>query len=574
MFRTLRAKLIVTYAGIAVLCLILALGVLLLLARDYAQRNSFKTLDEKKALVIPYVRLLVAGEMRGDAAGPPASKRILSGVRESIGGSGLRVLLVDPNTMTVTEDTSARFNAEGQRFLFNDEDTTHFYQQLANGEVRDTALLPGGGGQYQYIAQRIRMELPAKSLLEAIAAGPEGSEGSGVAKPGRLAQAPFAPYIVVLAQPVQQLGALLNDVRDYIIPAILVALAISFAAAYLLGRQISRPVARLANAARAVGRGDYSQYVPVEGNDELATLTQQFNEMASEVGRAHQIQRDFVANVSHDLKTPLTSIQGFSQAILDGATKTQADYRQAASIINTEAQRMNRMVTELLSLASLQNGLASLDMRPVQIASVLSQLVLSMQPQAEQAGVQLSAQFTRSNAVVLADVDRLKQAFANLMENALKYTPPGGTVTVRLEEVSGGVTVQIEDTGRGIPKDDLRRVTERFYQVDKSRSVSEGRSLGLGLAIAQEIIHAHGAQFTISSAQGVGTTVRVTLPAQSGRQATSGHGTWPRLNAGTRAENGGLAQPGKDANGSHGSNGSTHPDSASEAREVSKVNRN
>jgi signal transduction histidine kinase len=565
MFRTLRAKLIVTYAGIAVLCLMLALGVLLLLARDYAQRNSFKTLDEKKALVIPYVRLLVAGEMRGDAGGPPASKRILSGVRESIGGSGIRVLLVDPNTMVVMEDTSARFNAEGERFLFNDEDTTHFYQQLANGEVRDTSVLPGGGGAYQYIAQRIRMDLPAKSLLEAIAAGSEGSE---VVKPGRLAQVPFAPYIVVLAQPVPQVGALLTEVRDYIIPAILVALAISFAAAYLLGRQISRPVARLANAARAVGRGDYSQQVPVEGNDELSTLTQQFNEMASEVGRAHQIQRDFVANVSHDLKTPLTSIQGFSQAILDGATKTQADYRQAASIINTEAQRMNRMVSELLSLVSLQNGLASLDMRPVQIAPVLSQLVLSMQPQAEQASVQLSAQFGRSSAVVLADVDRLKQAFANLMENALKYTPPGGTVTVRLEEVNGSVAVQIEDTGRGIPEADIRRVTERFYQVDKSRSATDGRSLGLGLAIAQEIIYAHGAQFTISSAQAVGTTVRVTLPAQTGRQASSGHGTWPRLNPEARLENGGTAPIGK------AGNGGIAPDAASEPREISKVNRN
>lgn len=538
MFRTLRAKLIVTYAGIAVLCLVLAMAVLLLLARDYSFRNSFKTLDEKKALVIPYVKLLIAGEIRPGTQTAPQTKGILIGVRDSIGGSGLRVLLVDPNTMIIQEDTSSSFNAEGERFLFNDADVAKFYQELGRGEVRDSGVLPGGGGVYQYIAQRIRLDMPRKGLLDTIASSAT-APGGGL--PGRVDAAPLAPYIVVLAQPLQPFGAVLNDAKDYMIPAILVALAVSFAVAYLLGRQISRPVARLANAARAVGRGDYSQQVPVEGNDELATLSMQFNEMASEVGRAHQIQRDFIANVSHDLKTPLTSIQGFSQAILDGATKTQADYRQAASIINTEAQRMNRMVTELLSLASLQNGLSSLDMRPLEISPVLSQLILAMQPQAAQAGVQLSAQFSRTNPVVFADVDRLKQALSNLIENALKYTPAGGTVNIRLEEIPNGVSVQIEDTGKGIPAADLKRVAERFYQVDKSRSDSDGRSLGLGLTIAHEIINAHGGQIAVSSREGIGTTVRVTLPAQAGRPGGSGRGTWPRVHSGARAANGSQA---------------------------------
>jgi signal transduction histidine kinase len=565
LFSTLRAKLIITYAGIAVLCLVLAMAVLLLLARDYSFRNSFKTLDEKKALVIPYVKLLIAGEVGPGSQGPPKLNGILTGVRESIGGSGLRVLLVDPNTMFIIEDTSSSFNAEGKRFLFNDEDVATFYQELGRGEVRDSGVLPGGSGTYQYIAQRIRLELPRKGLLDTIAGSANAPQGG---LPSRPAIAPLAPFIVVLAQPLQPFGAVLNDAKDYMIPAILVALAISFAVAYLLGQQISRPVARLANAARAVGRGDYSQQVPIEGNDELATLSKQFNEMASEVGRAHQIQRDFIANVSHDLKTPLTSIQGFSQAILDGATKTQADYRQAASIINTEAQRMNRMVTELLSLASLQNGLSSLDMRPLEIAPVLSQLILAMQPQANQAKVQLSAQFSRTNPVVLADMDRLRQAFSNLLENAIKYTPHGGNVNVRLEEAPSGVSVQIEDSGRGIPEADLKRVTERFYQVDKSRSDGDGRSLGLGLAIAHEIINAHGGKIEVNSREGIGTTVCVTLPAQVGKPAGSGRGTWPRVQSVPKAANGSPA-----ASAGNG-NGRTPTEPLGEIPDVAGANRN
>jgi two-component system sensor histidine kinase ResE len=151
-----------------------------------------------------------------------------------------------------------------------------------------------------------------------------------------------------------------------------------------------------------------------------------------------------------------------------------------------------------------------------------------MQPQAEQAGVTLSAQFKASNTLMLADVDRLKQALANLVENALKYTSAGGTVTLRMLDAPGAVTIEIADTGKGIPEEDLKRVTERFYQVDKSRTQeAEGRSLGLGLAIAQEIVHAHGGQISVSSREGVGTTVSVTLPAQESRQVSSTVGGWP-----------------------------------------------
>jgi signal transduction histidine kinase len=286
--------------------------------------------------------------------------------------------------------------------------------------------------------------------------------------------------------------------------------------AYFLARSISGPVSRLAEAAAAVSRGDYTGRLPVQGHDEIATLTRRFNVMAEEVGNTHRVQRDFVANVSHDLKTPLTSIQGFSQAMLDGSIRDEAGFKQAAGIINTEAQRMSRMVSQLLSLTQLQSGLRTLELRPVELGPLLGQLVLAMQPQASEAGVDLVAKFGLSSALVLGHADMLKQALGNLIDNALKHTPRGGTITLSLLPASNGVEVQVSDTGEGIPPADLQRVMERFYQVDKARGPGQERSLGLGLAIAREIIETHHGQIRIESAEGKGTTVAVSLPTKAG----------------------------------------------------------
>ena len=174
---------------------------------------------------------------------------------------------------------------------------------------------------------------------------------------------------------------------------------------------------------------------------------------------------------------------------------------------------MNRMVSELLMLTRLQNGLSTLEMRPLDLEELLSGLVLAMQPQAVAAGVDL--RFVRSgpDTCVLADSDRLKQAFGNLLDNALKYTAPGGSVVL---EVVGGTPraeVIVRDTGKGIPQDDLDRVAERFYQVDKSRSAIDGKSLGLGLAIAREVLRAHHGDMRVESREGIGTSVYVSLPS-------------------------------------------------------------
>ena len=487
-----------SYAGVAVLCLLLALVVALALARDYAQTMGFRTLAQKKALAEPYIRLVLTDQLVRGARRGVAVRPALEAAREAIRNSGMRVLIVDPATMTVEEDTSRLYDARGKRFPIDDSDPD-FQQKIESEGVFGSIQLPGEDMRFQYIAQRFT--LPAR--------GTQSQQGANAPPPQALQQ---RQLIVVFAQPQRGLGDLLQEARGNILPAVAVALLVALMAGYLLARSISRPITRLVQASAAMARGDYSQQLQVEGQDEIATLTREFNHMAAEVARAHQMERDFIANISHDLKTPLTSIQGFSQAMLDGAVQDEAGYKQAAAIINEEAQRMSRLVSQLLNLSRLQSGLVSMEMHPVQLAELLGRLVLAMQPQAQSAGVALLARFSVPGAIVLADPDRLKEAFSNLIDNALKYTPRGGNVTVELGTTGPDVEVLVSDTGPGIPQQDLPRVMERFYQVDKARSSTDGRSVGLGLAIAREIVLAHRGQITIQSAQAQGTTVRVVLP--------------------------------------------------------------
>ena len=491
MFRTLRLKLLFSYAVVAVICLGLALLVMLALANEYATRTGYRVLEEKWSLAMPLVRIALTGENRRQTA---VTRQVLAGVQDAIRGSGVRVLLVNPENLMVVEDTSSRYDAQGERFTFDVEDAELSRQLGTAGGTQGFIRFEGEPTPLQYVARRIR--------LPRIGDQPGQSTGA------------LAPYVVVLAQPQPRLlDALRGDLRGVFVPAGFVALAASLVVALLLARSISQPVAGLARATDAMARGDYSQRVPVRGRDELATLSSRFNAMAEEVDRAHRAQRDFVANVSHDLKTPLTSIQGFSQAMLDGAITDEHGYRQAAGIINAEAERMSRLVNELLTLTRLESGLSALDIRPVDIGQVAREQVLAMHPQAAAAGVSLSLSSGAGQLIAPADPDRLKQALGNLVDNALKYTPAGGNVLVETAPVSGGVRISVRDTGRGIPEEEVARVMERFYRVDKARGPGTTGSLGLGLAIAREIVTAHGGTLEIDSRPGEGTSVVVMIPA-------------------------------------------------------------
>lgn len=292
-----------------------------------------------------------------------------------------------------------------------------------------------------------------------------------------------------------------------VLQSAVIGLVVAVILAGLISRTIARPLQTFAHAATDIAQGNYDGAVPVAGPPEVREVAIAFNQMSADVRDTQQAQRDFMANVSHDLKTPLTSIQGYSQAIIDGTVK---DPTRAAEIIYEEAGRLNRMVAELSDLARLQAGGIVMRRDPVDIGQMTQSIVERLQVVAERKNIAIYTD-VYVGLLITGDGDRLSQVLTNLISNAIKYTPEGGKVWVSTSFSNNGVKITVRDNGIGIPRSELPRIFERFYQIDKARGPLRGN--GLGLAIAREIVHAHGGEIQAESlGEGSGSTFSVWLP--------------------------------------------------------------
>lgn len=288
----------------------------------------------------------------------------------------------------------------------------------------------------------------------------------------------------------------------------LVGLLIALILAGFISRSLTLALRHLAQIAAEAARGKTPNEIKLIGPPEVQSVAAAFNRMTAEVQHSRQSQQDFLINVSHDLKTPLTSIQGYSQAIMDGAAK---DPTAAAKIIHEEAGRLNRMVTELTDLARLQAGRLSMRSEAIDMGKLTAAVGKRLTILAQEKNIALHVQANPMPAIA-GDGDRLVQVLTNLVSNAIKYTPSGGKIDLNTQVNNGGVEVIVRDSGVGISEEDLPRVFERFYQVDKARGPQRGT--GLGLAITQEIVAAHGGKITVTSAGlGQGTTFTIWLPS-------------------------------------------------------------
>jgi two-component system phosphate regulon sensor histidine kinase PhoR len=236
--------------------------------------------------------------------------------------------------------------------------------------------------------------------------------------------------------------------------------------------------------------------------------------------RLEQVRTEFVANVSHELRTPLTAIQGYLETLLGGALEERENARRFLDIAFRHTERLGRLLNDLTDLSNIELNKVKLVLEPVALEEIIDSVIAIMQPRAEAGHVTITADVAPGLPPAVADHDRLEQILINLVDNAVKYTPAGGRVTVRASVSAGGgvLVVDIEDTGIGIPAADLPRITERFYRVDKARSRELGGT-GLGLAIVKHLVIAHGGELTIESTAGRGTTVRFTLPISATARA-------------------------------------------------------
>jgi len=305
-----------------------------------------------------------------------------------------------------------------------------------------------------------------------------------------------------------------ETLREDFLPSFIRAGVVAFIAAVVLaawmGNWIVRPLQNIENASRNLSNGEY-EHIPLEGPDEVKALAGSYNEMIDQVQAFQQSQQDFVANVSHELKTPLTSIQGFSQAMLDGTVDSGPALTKAAGIIRTEADRMYRLVVDLLDLARFDAGTVVLDRKELDLEKLLRLVVNQLIPQAAEARVKLGLTVDHLPTCV-GDEDRLAQVFTNLVDNAIKHTPENGFVKLKASSGSGLVRIEIIDSGKGIPEEHVGRIFERFYKVDGSRKKEAKPGTGLGLAIAQQIVHAHEGSITVRSILGEGSVFEVIFP--------------------------------------------------------------
>jgi two-component system OmpR family sensor kinase len=470
MFSSLRSRLWLSYALLAGVVLgLLLIGLALVLLRSpILERQALLRLD------------VIAAELTGrqEVLGEEAAEaRIESALSRAAQALDVRLLLVSPEGQ-VQLDTGAP----------DDSPLRLLARQLRvpQGQVRDV------NNTVWLYAHRT---LPDGSML--VVTSP---------RPARIGLLQRAFGDETLLRPFFQAG--------------LAALFVSLILSIGIARWVAAPLQRMSAAAQDVaervrsglpaGETSFPQ-VPAAGPEEVQQLAHSFNEMSHAVQDSQQALRDFVANVSHELKTPLTSIRGFSQALLDDTASSPEDRRRAAQVIDDEAGRMYRMVQDLLELARYDAGMVQLSMSSVNLTGLLEHGLDKFAMLAKSADLTLTLD-CEAGLVVWGEGDRLMQVFNNLIDNAIRHTPAGGDIRITCRASGRLIQVAVSDTGPGILPSERNRIFERFYQVDKARAGGAAHGSGLGLAISREIVHMHGGTLALDEEYAQGSRFVVNLP--------------------------------------------------------------
>jgi signal transduction histidine kinase len=299
-----------------------------------------------------------------------------------------------------------------------------------------------------------------------------------------------------------------NTIGRFFLWGGLLAVGIALLLTFFLSRRILAPVKALTAAARQFGKGDFSQRVDFRGKGEVNELAQSFNSMADNLERNERLRRNMVADIAHELRTPLSNLRGYLEAIVDGVVKPDDD---AIRSLNEEASSLSRLVDDLQEVSLADAGEIKLIIQPEEISRLIHEVVIALQPKATGRGLTIAAKLPAGLPLLNIDSHRIKQVLHNLLENAIAHTDRGGSITVTAREQDNHVFVSVADTGEGIPEKDLPLIFERFYRVDKSRARATGGS-GLGLTIARRLVEAHGGTIEVQSQPGRGSIFTFAIP--------------------------------------------------------------
>ena len=406
-----------------------------------------------------------------------------------------------------SQDSAANFSAEMRNMLetFDEKDKIELMAINSKGRV----VLTSSG-----FSPDSDMDMP--DYEDAIAADAERSY---------IGKLPGGEKILAVSVPISSLSSeyssvrmvtslteIDNTIKTYIAVVTFVCIAIIavilLAGIYFAGT-IVKPITQISGIASKFAKGDFSVRIDNDSNDEIGDLCTAINHMADELSTSEEMKNEFISSVSHELRTPLTAIKGWAETLMIDGGGSPETMKKGVGVIVSETERLSQMVEELLDFSRMQNGHFTLRSEAMDILAELGDAVLIYSDKAKREQIEIIYDEPEMLPFVFGDKNRIRQVFINIIDNAVKYSSAGDTVTVKASEDGGSVVIAVSDTGCGIKKSDLSKVKTKFYKANHTR-----RGSGIGLAVADEIISMHGGTMDITSAgEGKGTTVTIKLPA-------------------------------------------------------------
>lgn len=318
---------------------------------------------------------------------------------------------------------------------------------------------------------------------------------------------------VILSMPVPEIDQLRADiiVRFGIIAAVVFFFAVMFT--YIISKRITRPLKTLNNAAKSIALGDYEKRVELDVQNEIGELGETFNYMTDAIERHESARSSFLANVAHELRTPMTTITGFVEGIMDGTIPGEK-HEQYLQIVLDESKRLSRLVNDLMDMNKLEQGKFNLEMREFDINEMIRLHIIKMEKRITDKNINLTVNFESDSLRVMADKDSIQRVLINLVDNAIKFTQEGGFIDIRTGLANGKAFVTIQNSGQGVDAEDIKHIFDRFYKSDKSRSLDK-TGMGLGLYIVKSIVQAHREKIWAESEPGEFTRFNFTLKPAS-----------------------------------------------------------
>ena len=320
---------------------------------------------------------------------------------------------------------------------------------------------------------------------------------------------------VFAAVPVASLLTYLGEILRMVLISALLAIILSFMAVYIATMKLTKPLLAMAEASKRMAKGDFLTRITVSSQDEVGELATAFNNMTQSLASLEQMRRSFISNVSHELKTPMTTIAGFIDGILDG-TISEINEKRYLMIVSEEVKRLSRLVNSMLVLAKLEQGETSIKLTEFNITDTVVRALLSFEQKIDEKEIEIKGIEHADTIKLFADIDLIHQVVYNLIDNAIKFTPQKGTIEISVENRNSDAAVIIKNSGEGISARELSNIFERFYKTDRSRGVDK-TGLGLGLYIVKTIIDIHGGKIIARSIEGEYTEFEFIIPKGLGQ---------------------------------------------------------